>query len=138
MVLSPESGIAGLRAGEIRKTLSAVYRGKTAAEIEDIVSGLAKTMSFNPLPTGVCLYDFRRGNCTDGDGCFFYNCPNFITEIQFYPVLKKELEMLEMEMARLKELGHDREWQKQYVKHKYLKPLVVGLEAEIHEKENAV
>lgn len=138
MVLSPESGIAGLRAGEIRKTLSAVYRGKTEAEIEDIVSGLAKTMSFNPLPTGVCLYDFRRGNCTDGDGCFFYNCPNFITEIQFYPVLKKELEMLELEMVRLKELGHDREWQKQYVKHKYLKPLVDGLEAEIHEKGNAV
>lgn len=138
MVLSPESGIAGLRAGEIRKTLSAVYRGKTADEIGDIVSDLARTMSFNPLPTGVCLYDFRRGNCTDGDGCFFYNCPNFITEVQFYPVLKKELEMLELEMNRLKELGHTREWQKQYVKHKYLKPLVEGLEVEIREKENAV
>ncbi len=94
-------------------------------------------MSFNPLPTGVCLYDFRRGNCTDGDGCFFYNCPNFITEIQFYPVLKRELEMLELEMSRLKELGHTREWQKQYVKYKYLKPLVEELEVEIHEKENA-
>lgn len=138
MVLSPESGIAGLRAGEIRGTLAAAYRGKTADEIEDIISGLARTMSFNPLPTGVCLYDFRRGNCTDGDGCFFYNCPNFITEVRFYPVLKKELEMLELEMARLKELGRTREWQKQYVKHKYLKPLVEGLEVEIHEKENAV
>lgn len=137
MVLSPESGIAGLRAGEIRKMLSTVYRGKTADEIEDAISDLAKTMSFNPLPTGVCLYDFRRGNCTDGDGCFFYNCPNFITEIQFYPVLKRELEMLEMEMSRLKELGHTREWQKQYVKYKYLKPLVEELEVEIHEKENA-
>ena len=93
-------------------------------------------MSFNPLPTGVCLYDFRRGNCTDGDGCFFYNCPNYITEVQFYPVLKDELDLLEKEMTRLKELGHEREWQKQYIKYKYLKPLVGSLEVQLNGKES--
>ena len=132
MILSPESKIAGLRAKEIKGKLD----GKTEAEIDDVISGLAKTMSFNPLPTGVCLYDFRRGNCTDGDGCFFYNCPNYITEVQFYPILKDELDLLEKEMARLKELGQEPAYQVQAVKYKYLKPLVESLEVQLNGKES--
>ena len=93
-------------------------------------------MSFNPLPTGVCLYDFRRGNCSDGDGCFFYNCPNYITETQFYPILKDELDMLEKEMIRLKALGQEPAYQVQAVKYKYLKPLVESLEVQLNDKES--
>ena len=136
MILSPESKIAGLRAKEIKGKLDDLFHGKTEAEIDNVITDLAKTMSFNPLPTGVCLYDFRRGNCTDGDGCFFYNCPNYITEVQFYPILKDELDLLEKEMARLKELGHEREWQKQYIKYKHLKPLVESLEVQLNGKES--
>lgn len=136
MILSPKSRIAGLRAKEIKGKLDDLFHGKTEAEIDDVITDLAKTMSFNPLPTGVCLYDFRRGNCTDGDGCFFYNCPNYITEVQFYPILKDELDLLEKEMIRLKELGHEREWQKQYIKYKYLKPLVESLEVQLNGKES--
>lgn len=136
MILSPESKIAGLRAKEIKGKLDDLFHGKTETEINGVITDLAKTMSFNPLPTGVCLYDFRRGNCTDGDGCFFYNCPNYITEVQFYPILKDELDLLEKEMARLKELGHEREWQKQYIKYKYLKPLVESLEVQLNGKES--
>ena len=134
MILSPESKIAGLRAKEIKGKLDNLFYGKTRDEIDDIISELTKTMSFHPLPTGVCLYDFRRGNCTDGDGCFMYNCPNYITEVQFYPILKKELDLLEAEMARLKELGYERQWQVEYVKYKYLKPLVEELEVQLHEE----
>ncbi|MDE7289150.1 MAG: tyrosine-type recombinase/integrase, partial [Oscillospiraceae bacterium] len=130
MVLSPESKIAGLRAKEIKGKLSTLFNGKTEEQISDVIEDLAQTMSFNPLPTGVCLYDFRRGNCTDGDGCFFYNCPNYITEAKFYPILKSELDLMEQEMERLKFLGREREWQKQYVKYKYLKPLVESLEVQ--------
>ena len=136
MILSPESKIAGLRAKEIKGKLDTLFHGKTEEEIDDVITNLSKTMSFNPLPTGVCLYDFRRGNCTDGDGCFFYNCPNYITEVQFYPILKDELDLLEKEMTRLKELGHEREWQRQYIKHKYLKPLVESLEVQLDGKES--
>lgn len=128
MVLSPESKIAGLRAKEIKGKLNTLFNGKTEEQISDVIEDLAQTMSFNPLPTGVCLYDFRRGNCTDGDGCFFYNCPNYITEAKFYPILKSELDLMEKEMERLKFLGREREWQKQFIKHKYLKPLVESLE----------
>lgn len=135
MILGKDSKIAGLRAKEIKAKLDEQFRGKTEQEIDDIVSNLSKSMSFNPLPTGVCLYDFRRGNCSDGDGCFFYNCPNYVTEVKFYPILKQELDLMEKEMARYKELGQERSWQRQYVKYKYLKPLVDSLEEQINEEK---
>lgn len=135
MILGKDSKIAGLRAKEIKAKLDEQFRGKTEQEIDDIVSNLSKSMSFNPLPTGVCLYDFRRGNCSDGDGCFFYNCPNYVTEIKFYPILKQELDLMEKEMARYKELGQQRSWERQYVKYKYLKPLVDSLEEQMNEKK---
>ena len=135
MILGKDSKIAGLRAKEIKSKLDEQFRGKTEQEVDDIVSNLSKSMSFNPLPTGVCLYDFRRGNCSDGDGCFFYNCPNYVTEVKFYSVLKQELDLMEKEMARYKELGQQRSWERQYVKYKYLKPLVDSLEVQMNGKE---
>ena len=135
MILGKDSKIAGLRAKEIKAKLDEQFRGKTEQEIDDIVSNLSKSMSFNPLPTGVCLYDFRRGNCSDGDGCFFYNCPNYVTEVKFYPILKQELDLMEKEMARYKELGQQRSWERQYVKYKYLKPLVDSLEEQMNEEK---
>lgn len=135
MILGKDSKIAGLRAKEIKTKLDEQFRGKTEQEIDDIVSNLSKSMSFNPLPTGVCLYDFRRGNCSDGDGCFFYNCPNYVTEVKFYPILKQELDLMEKEMARYKELGQQRSWERQYVKYQYLKPLVDSLEEQINEEK---
>lgn len=135
MILGKDSKIAGLRAKEIKAKLDEQFRGKTEQEIDDIVSNLSKSMSFNPLPTGVCLYDFRRGNCSDGDGCFFYNCPNYVTEVKFHPILKQELDLMEKEMARYKELGQQRSWERQYVKYKYLKPLVDSLEEQINEEK---
>ncbi|MEL7567985.1 MAG: tyrosine-type recombinase/integrase [Dehalobacterium sp.] len=131
MVFSPDSKIAGLRAKEIKGKLNNLFRGKTKEEVDQIITDLARTMSFNPLPTGLCLYDFRRGNCTDGEGCFMYNCPNYLTEVRFYPVLKQELDLLDKEMARLRELGREREWQREFVKYKSLKPLVESLEVEM-------
>lgn len=135
MILGKDSKIAGLRAKEIKAKLDEQFRGKTEQEIDKIISNLSKSMSFNPLPTGVCLYDFRRGNCSDGDGCFFYNCPNYITEVKFYTVLKQELDLMEKEMARYKELGQQRSWERQYVKYKYLKPLVDSLEEQMNEEK---
>lgn len=135
MILGKDSKIAGLRAKEIKAKLDEQFRGKTEQEIDDIVSNLSKSMSFNPLPTGVCLYDFRRGNCSDGDGCFFYNCPNYVTEVKFYPILKQELDLMEKEMARYKESGQQRSWERQYVKYKYLKPLVDSLEEQMNEEK---
>lgn len=130
MLLNPEAKIAGMKAGDIRKKLDGMFKGRTEKEVEDVIRNLSSTRSFNPLPNGICLYDYRRGNCADGDGCFFYNCPNFVTEISFLPILQKELELMEQEMERSKMLGMERQWQRQYVKYKYLKPLVESLEVQ--------
>lgn len=135
MFLNPEAKIAGFQADDIRENLNKMFRGRVEKEIDGIIENLRDTMSFNPLPNGVCLYDYRRGNCSDGEGCFFYNCPNFITEISFLPILKKELSLMEGEMERSRELGMERQWQRQYVKYKYLKPLVENLEEQANEKE---
>ena len=132
MILSPESKIAGIRAKEIKGKLNTLFHGKTEAEIGKVISNLVKTLNFNPLPTGVCLFDSKRGSCSDGDGCYIYNCPNYITSVQFYPILKKELDLLEIEMARLKALDYERELQRQSIKYEYLKPLVDSLEAQIN------
>ena len=137
IILNPSSKIAGLKAVELKDKLNSQFKGKTDTEIESIIKNISKSMSFNPLPTGVCLYDFRRGNCSDGDGCFFYNCPNYVTEITFYPILKRELGLMEKEMERFKELGRERDWQRQYVKHQYLKPLVDSLEVQINDQRKA-
>lgn len=131
MLLNPKSKTAGLRSKEIKSKLTEYFRGKTESEIELAISDLANSMTFSPLPTGVCLHDTRRGNCSDGDGCFFYNCPNFITDTRFLSIHKKELELMEKEMARFKKEDRERDWQRLYVKHKFLKPLVEELEAQL-------
>lgn len=133
LILSPESRIAGLGAIKIHSATEELFRGKTEQDIEDIIDDLSASMSFNPLPGGVCLYDYRRGNCANGNGCFFYNCPNFITEVSFLPVLRKEMELMEKEMERTKQLGYERQWQIQNSRYQCLRPLVLELEAKSHE-----
>lgn len=130
LILSPDAKIAGIRADQIKSKTVELFRGKTESDIDNIITGLSESLSFNPLPGGVCLYDYRRGNCSNGDSCFFYNCPNFVTEISFLPVLKKELELMEKEMERTKQLGHERQWQVQYSRYQHLRPLVARLEVE--------
>ncbi|TCL39431.1 phage integrase family protein [Anaerospora hongkongensis] len=131
-LLGPDAKTAGIRAKEIQATLKMEFAGKTAAQIDEIVNNLYSSMNFNPLPAGVCMHDPRRGNCSNGDGCFMYNCPNYLTSVGFYPILNDELIMLEKSMARCKEQGWERAYQVHYVKWQYLHPLVKGLEEQIN------
>ena len=135
LILQPNAIIAGKGAERIKVATKTAFAGKTEKDIDSVVSSLAKTISFNPLPGGVCLYDYRRGNCANGDGCFFYNCPNFVTEASFLPVLRKELSLMEKEMRRTEELGYERQWQIQNSRYQCLLPLVQELEEGTNEKE---
>ena len=67
--------------------------------------------------------------------CIFYDCPNFVTDERFLPVLRRELDLLGMEMARLKSAGMEREWQRQYARARHLRPLVEQLEESEAEDE---
>jgi len=130
LILSPGAKIAGIFADDIKAKTAALFRGKTENDVDTVIAELSESLSFNPLPGGICLYDYRRGNCANGDGCFFYNCPNYITEISFLPVLKKELNLMEQEMERTKRLGYERQWQIQFSRYQCLQPLVAQLEDE--------
>lgn len=136
LILQPDAIIAGKGAERIKTARETAFVGRTEMDMDKVIASLAKTISFNPLPGGVCLYDYRRGNCANGDGCFFYNCPNYVTEVSFLPVLKKELNLMEKEMRRTKELGYERQWQIQNSRYQCLLPLVRELEEKTNEKEN--
>ncbi len=128
LILSPDSRIAGYGAKRVQEVKKRYFKGKAEEDVNSVIDTLAQTVTFNPLPGGICLYDYRRGNCSNGDGCFFYDCPNFVTEASFLPILQKELELMELEMERTARMGYERQWQIQEARHKYLKPLVTELE----------
>ena len=135
LILNPEAVIAGKGAERIKEVTEKVFKGRAEGDVDNVISSLSRTMSFNPLPGGVCLYDYRRGNCANGNGCFFYNCPNFVTEASFLPVLKKEMNLMEREMQRTRKLGYERQWQIQNSRYKCLRPLVEELEGKCNAKQ---
>ena len=59
-----------------------------------------------------------------------------MSEAYLQEIQKVELDLLEKEMARLKELGQEPAYQVQAVKYKYLKPLVESLEVQLDGKES--
>jgi len=134
--LHPDAKTAGKRAEEIMEQTAPLFRGKTAVEIEGIIEELAEELSFNLLPTGICLFDEVRGQCTNGNGCFFYNCANYLTTEEKYPVLKKELDECEKWMARFKIDGKKRDYDRLFIVWEHLKPLVDELEAKINGKKH--
>lgn len=136
LILNPEAVIAGKGAERIKEVTEKVFKGRAEGDVDKVISSLSRTMSFNPLPGGVCLYDYRRGNCANGNGCFFYNCPNFVTEASFLPVLKKEMNLMEREMQRTRKLGYERQWQIQNSRYKCLRPLVEELEGKRNGKQD--
>ncbi|WNF36590.1 tyrosine-type recombinase/integrase [Bacillaceae bacterium IKA-2] len=131
-IIAPNSKIAGINASIIKRNLAQQFKGKAEEEIEDFISNLTKEMYINPLPTGICLQDSRRGGCDNGDGCIFINCPNYVTTEEYYPIHKRELDLLESEMERYEAEGRTREHQRLKAKWIYLNPIVERLEAQIH------
>ena len=127
ILLSPDNKLVGIRAKEIESARKPYFKGRSHRDYSEIIDSLAEGLTINPLPNGICLYDYRRGSCTDGDSCLFYNCPNFITERRFLPVLERELNLISDIMQRELKNGHDREWQRQNSKYQLLKPIVEEL-----------
>lgn len=132
-IFHPNAVIAGKKAHEIRTRLEPSFKGKTEPEIRREIERLAKKMSFNPLPTGICVYNTLQASCKNGTGCFFYNCENFVTSREFLPIFKQELELLELNMERCTKADMTREWQRNHVVWEKLKRLVDDLEGNNHE-----
>lgn len=84
LILSPDAKIAGICAEEIKYKAATLFRGKTEHDIDSVIAELSESLSFNPLPDGVCLYDYRRGNCSNGDSCFFTTVPIILRKSAFF------------------------------------------------------
>ena len=125
----PTSKLAGRRADQIKKNILRMCQGNSVQEIDNIIQNISDSLDFQPLPMGICLYDERRARCTDGDGCYIFNCVNFVTESRFLPVLKKEMALYEQKMTRSHERGHGRDFQRAKKIFDTIKPIVRELEA---------
>jgi hypothetical protein len=124
ILLGPDNKLVGINAEQINHAKKMYFNGCAREDYESYIENLSEGLTFNPLPGGICLYDYRRGNCSEGEGCLFYNCPNFITERSFLPILEEEMDLLSRAMYREREKGHEREWQRMNSKFQYLKPIV--------------
>jgi site-specific recombinase XerD len=131
ILISKESKLAGPRATEIHQNIKNQIKGKTAEEIGEIIVSLADSTYFQPLPMGICLFDERRGNCANGDGCFVYNCRNFITDVKFLPILKKEAENYQKALTRAKMLNNPLEIERITSEYKFLEPHIKKLENQL-------
>jgi len=71
-------------------------------ELAKSTENISKMFGINPLPFGLCLYDFKRGHCPNlgVQSCHMIGCSDFITNASFLPNFEHEQETL------IKQLNH--------------------------------
>jgi len=86
--------------GERFKTL--INEAKTVHNLEEVTEQLSQHFGVNPLPFGLCLYDFKRGHCPHlgATACYLVSCSDFITNKSFLKEFQHQQEVL------LKQIKH--------------------------------
>lgn len=76
---------------------SKINKAKTANDLNDAIKNISKIYGINPLPFGLCLYDFKRGHCPNlgVQSCYMIGCGDFITNSTFLPNFENEKRLLE-------------------------------------------
>jgi len=74
----------------------------SVSDLEQSTERLSKMFGINPLPFGLCLYDFKRGHCPHlgVQSCHMIGCSDFITNASFLLNFKHEQSLL------IKQLDH--------------------------------
>ncbi len=69
---------------------------------------ISKMFGINPLPFGLCLYDFKRGHCPHlgVQSCHMIGCSDFITNTSFLPNFKHEQELLIKQLDHVQKSGY--------------------------------
>ncbi len=60
IILNPNNKLVGVNAEKINNTKKDYFKGKATNDYETCIQSLSEGLSFNPLPGGICLYDYRR------------------------------------------------------------------------------
>lgn len=89
---------------EFKKKISDV---KTVDDLNEAVEGISKLFGINPLPFGLCLYDFKRGHCPNlgVQSCYMANCSDFVTNETFLPNFENEISILRQHVLQCQKTG---------------------------------
>jgi hypothetical protein len=89
---------------EFKKKISDV---KTVEDLNEAVEGISKLFGINPLPFGLCLYDFKRGHCPHlgVQSCYMANCSDFVTNETFLPNFENEISILSQHVHQCQKTG---------------------------------
>lgn len=72
----------GTEGEQFKKSIANI---KNMDELNESVTKLSKLYGINPLPFGLCLYNFKRGHCPHLGvrSCYMPNCGDFVTNERF-------------------------------------------------------
>lgn len=80
---------------------------KTVDDLNKTIEEISKFFGINPLPFGLCLYDFKRGHCPHlgVQSCYMANCSDFITNETFIPNFQNEISVLSQHIHQCQKTG---------------------------------
>ncbi len=89
---------------EFKKKISDV---KIVDDLSEAVERISKLFGINPLPFGLCLYDFKRGHCPHlgVQSCYIANCSDFVTNETFLPSFENEISILSQHVHQCQKTG---------------------------------
>ncbi|WP_294967199.1 hypothetical protein [Sulfurimonas sp.] len=81
---------------------SGINNAKSVTDLNEVVNGISKLYGINPLPFGLCLYDFKRGNCPNlgAQSCYMVGCSDFVTNETFLPNFENEINLLQTHITK--------------------------------------
>jgi len=81
---------------------------KGIQSLDDHTQKLSKMFGINPLPFGLCLYDFKRGHCPHlgVQSCHMIGCGDFITNTSFLRNFEHEYKQLSKHVEHCHIHGH--------------------------------
>ena len=87
---------------------------KGVQSLDDHTQNLSKMFGINPLPFGLCLYDFKRGHCPHlgVQSCHMIGCGDFITNASFLANFEHEHILLTKKIEHCHTNGHSIEAKK--------------------------
>ena len=108
---------------------------KSTQDLDKTLIELNKLYGINPLPYGLCLYDFKRGHCPHlgVQSCYMSNCGDFVTNETFLPNFQYEYKRLQDHQKHCKDHNLMIEVKKAEYQLQKIKKIMVNIKKE---KEN--
>ena len=94
----------GKEGKEFKKVIN---EATTVEDTKEITQQLSRLFGINPLPFGLCLYDFKRGHCPHlgTSSCYIVGCSDFITNRSFLKNFQHEKQLLQEQVIHTQKSG---------------------------------